>query len=69
MFKEEIMLRQKRAELEGFAARQRLLKEAQIEPEVTRFRRSVAVVLLSLSKWLEPEVRMSITQETKCETC
>lgn len=55
MYKEELILRHKRAELEGFAARQRLLKEARLE-RPSGLRHRLAVVLLTLSKRLEPEL-------------
>jgi hypothetical protein len=54
MYKEEIILRQKRAELEGFAARQRLLKEAGVES--LGFRQRLAIVLLNVAKRLEPDL-------------
>jgi hypothetical protein len=52
---EEIILRQKRAELEGFAERQRLLKEARLERPLG-LRQRLAIVLLSLAKRLEPDL-------------
>jgi hypothetical protein len=55
MYKEEALIRQKRAELEGFAARQRLLSEVRSERSLG-FRHRLAVVLLSVAKRLEPEL-------------
>jgi hypothetical protein len=55
MYKEEAIVRQRRADLEGFAARQRLLREARSETP-SGFRHRLAVVLLGLSKRLEPEL-------------
>lgn len=52
---EEIMIRQKRAELEGFAARQRLLKEARLE-KPSGFRQQLAIILLNMAKRLEPDL-------------
>jgi hypothetical protein len=52
---EELMIRQKRAELEGFAARQRLLKEARLE-RPSGFRQCLAVTLLAIAKRLEPDL-------------
>ncbi len=60
---EEIMVRQKRAELEGFAARQRLLKEARSE-KPSGFRQRLAVVLLNVAKRLEPDLVQP--QEANC---
>jgi hypothetical protein len=55
MYKEEAILRHKRAELEGFAERQRLLREARSETSLG-FRHRLAIVLLSVAKRLEPEL-------------
>lgn len=55
MYKEELIIRHKRAELEGFAARQRLLKEARFEKS-SGFRQRLAIVLLNVAKRLEPEL-------------
>jgi hypothetical protein len=55
MYKEEIILRHKRAELEGFAERQRLLKEARSETSLG-FRHRLAVILLNTAKRLEPDL-------------
>jgi hypothetical protein len=55
MYKEEAIVRQRRAELEGFAERQRLLREARSETP-SGLRHRLAVVLLSLSRRLEPEL-------------
>jgi hypothetical protein len=52
---EELMIRQKRAELEGFAQRQRLLKEARLEKTVG-LRQRLAVTLLAIAKRLEPDL-------------
>jgi hypothetical protein len=63
MYKEELILRQKRAELEGFAERQRLLKEARSETHLG-FRHRLAVTLLGVAKRLEPELAQP--REAKC---
>lgn len=55
MYKEEIILRHKRTELEGFAERQRLLKELNAD-RPSGFRHRLAVVLLTVAKRLEPEL-------------
>jgi hypothetical protein len=55
MYKEELIIRHKRAELEGFAVRQRLLKEVRLETKLG-FRHRLAVVLLNTAKRLEPEL-------------
>jgi hypothetical protein len=52
---EEIMIRQKRAELEGFAERRRLLKEARPERHLG-FRQRLAVTLLAIARRLEPDL-------------
>lgn len=52
---EEIMIRQKRAELEGFAARQRLLKEVRGERRSSS-RQRLAALLLAIAKRLEPDI-------------
>jgi hypothetical protein len=52
---EEFFIRQKRAELEGFAERQRLLKEARSD-KPRGFRQRLAVVLFNIVKWLEPDL-------------
>jgi hypothetical protein len=55
MFSEEIILRQKRADIEQFAERQRLLREAGLaKPSGLRHR--LVLVLLRLVARLEPEV-------------
>ena len=64
MYKEELIIRHKRAELEGFAARQRLLKEARLEIPLG-FRHRLAVVLLSVARRLEPTLQTGFV-ESKC---
>jgi hypothetical protein len=61
---EEIILRQKRAELEGFAERQRLLKEAGLES--LGFRHRLAVLLLSAARRLEPQLAQEYTSTETC---
>lgn len=63
MYKEEALIRQKRAELEGFAARQRLLSEVRSETSLG-LRHRLAVVLLSVAKRLEPTLIQP--QEVNC---
>jgi hypothetical protein len=60
---EELIIRQKRAEIEGFAERQRLLKEARLE-RPSGFRQRLAVMLLAVAKRLEPEIIQP--QEANC---
>ncbi len=55
MYKEEMILRQKRAELEGFAAYQRLLKEARLEKPLG-LRHRLAITLLNAARRLEPDL-------------
>lgn len=55
MLYEEIILRQKRTDLERLATRQRLLGEAGVD-DLSRLRRRLALVLLAGVKKLEPEL-------------
>jgi hypothetical protein len=63
MYKEEAILRHKRAELEGFAERQRLLKEARLE-KPSGFRQRLAIILLNIAKRLEPDLLQP--REARC---
>jgi hypothetical protein len=59
---EEIILRQKRAELERLAERQRLLKEVSLD-KPSGLRHRLALVLLRIVERLEPELERQ--QEAK----
>jgi hypothetical protein len=65
MYKEELIIRHKRAELEGFAAHQRLLKEARLETPLG-FRHRLAVVLLNVARRLEPQLAQEYTSTETC---
>lgn len=54
MYYEEIILRQKRADLERSATRRRLLSEAGVDTP-SRLRRRLALVLRAVVRKLEPE--------------
>lgn len=59
---EEIILRQRRADMERFAERQRLLKVEGLD-DLSRLRHGLALALLEVVKRLEPELKRQ--QEAK----